>query len=57
MSLAVALWLDRLLSGTSNTASLLMPAGRKPMEIQVERLPDYFWRDLGFQQPRGLDGE
>jgi len=27
------------------------------MEIEVERLPDYFWRDLGFQQPRRPDGE
>ena len=30
---------------------------RKPMEIEVERLPDYLWRDLGFQQPRRPDGE
>jgi len=30
---------------------------RKPMEIEVDRLPDYFWRDLGFQQPRRPGGE
>jgi hypothetical protein len=23
-----------------------------PMTIEVERLPDYLWRDLGFPQPR-----
>ena len=30
---------------------------RKAMEIEVDRLPDYFWRDLGFQQPRRPEGE
>jgi len=49
-------WLDRVLLGTSGTVP--MPyLDRKPMEIEVDRLPDYFWRDLGFQQPRRPGGE
>lgn len=57
MALAITLWLERLLSSTTGAVSLPRSAGRKPMEFEVERLPDYLWRDLGFQQPRRPDGE
>ena len=57
MALASTLWLNRLLSRTSDAVPPPAPAARKPMEIEVERLPDYFWRDLGFQQPRRPGGE
>jgi hypothetical protein len=53
MAHTLTLWLDRFLSSAASSR----PADHKPMEIEVERLPDYFWRDLGFQQPRRPDGE
>ena len=57
MAHAVTLWLGRLLSSTAGAVQLPQSVDRKPMEIEVERLPDYLWRDLGFQQPRRSDGE
>jgi hypothetical protein len=56
MAHTLALWLDRFLSGAASSAPARL-ADQKPMEIEVERLPDYFWRDLGFQQPRRADRE
>ena len=57
MAHAFTFWLDRLLSSTAGAVPLPPFTRRKPMEIEVERLPDYLWRDLGFQQPRRPDGE
>ena len=57
MALAFTFWLGRLFSSTSSWATFPHPNHRKPMEIEVERLPDYLWRDLGFQQPARPDGE
>ena len=58
MAHAVTLWLARLLSSNADAVPPRPPfTDRKPMEIEVERLPDYLWRDLGFQQPRRSDGE
>lgn len=57
MAFAITLWRERLLSSTTGVVSLPPSADRKPMEIEVERLPDYLWRDLGFPQPRRPDGE
>ena len=57
MTIALTLWLERLFSSTTEAVSVPQSADRKPMEIAVERLPDYLWRDLGFQQPRRPDGE
>lgn len=57
MALAFTLWLGRLFSSTTGGVPLPQFAQRKPMEIEVERLPDYLWRELGFEQPRHLDGE
>jgi hypothetical protein len=57
MALASTLWLNQLLSSTMGANPLPASSYRKPMAIEVERLPDYLWRDLGFQQPRRPDGE
>lgn len=57
MAFAITLWLERLFSRTTGAVPLPRSADRKLMEIEVEHLPDYFWRDLGFQQPRRPDGE
>jgi len=57
MAFAFTLWLGRLLSSTAGAVPLPRAADRKPMQIDVERLPDYLWRDLGFQPPRRPDGE
>ena len=57
MAHALALRLSRLFSSTAGAVPLPPLSDRKAMEIEVERLPDYLWRDLGFQQPRRSDGE
>jgi hypothetical protein len=57
MDFALTLWLRRLLPATSDNVPLSQLTQRKPMEIEVERLPDYLWRDLGFPQPRRSGGE
>ena len=57
MAFAIALWLERLLSSTTGAVPLPVFPDRKPTEIEVERLPDYLWRDLGFRQPRRADEE
>jgi hypothetical protein len=57
MAHALAFWLNRLLSNDSGAVPLPAPTYRKPMEIEVERLPDYLWRELGFQQLKRADGE
>ena len=57
MAFAITLWLERLLSSTTGAVPLPHSTDRKPIQIEVERLPDYLWRDLGFQQPRRLGGE
>jgi hypothetical protein len=57
MAIAFTLWLNRLRSNTSGSASFPQATQRKPTTIEVERLPDYLWRDLGFPQPRRPDGE
>ena len=57
MAFAIALWFERLLSSATGADPLPQSVDRKPMEIEIQRLPDYLWRDLGFQQPRRPDGE
>lgn len=57
MAFAFALWLGRLFSSTTGGVQFPQPNQRKPLEIEVERLPDYLWRDLGFPQPRRRQGE
>jgi hypothetical protein len=43
-------WIGQLLLTSSRRAPGALPAG-KPMKIEVQRLPDYRWRELGFVQP------
>ena len=58
MAFAFTLWFGRLLLfNASGGVPFPQPIGCKPMEIEVERLPDYLWRDLGFPQPRLLPEE
>jgi hypothetical protein len=52
MTFAFASWLGRFLSVTIRPSPAARPDDRYCMEIEVERLPDYLWRDLGFPQPR-----
>lgn len=54
MTLAIVNWAERLLAaGTPPLESSRKGHDRRrPMTITVERLPDYLWRELGFQQPR-----
>jgi hypothetical protein len=54
MTYALTLWLDRLFF---TSLDIDPSTGRKPLEIEVERLPDYRWRDLGFQPRRRSDAE
>ena len=56
MAHAFTLWIGRLFSSTAGAVPLPPSADRNPMQIEVERLPDYLWRELGFQQPGRLDG-
>jgi len=57
MAPAFTLWLGRLFSSTIGGVPLPPSTERKPTEIEVERLPDYLWRDLGFPQPRRPGGQ
>ena len=57
MAFTLTFWLNRLLFTAVGAVPIPPPSARTPMEIQVERLPDYLWRDLGFLQPRRPEGE
>jgi hypothetical protein len=57
MALTFTLWLGRLLSSSAGVVPPPPPIERKPLEIEVERLPDYLWRDLGFPPIRRPGGE
>lgn len=50
MMLAIANWLG---VAPRTTGARKRPNQPQPMTIGVERLPDYRWRQLGFQQPHG----
>jgi len=55
MTHALSHWLGRFFSGTRQVVHNSEPSDRKPMQIEVEALPDYLWRELGFQQVRRPD--
>ena len=57
MALTFTLWLGRLLSSSAGKGPPPPSIERKPMAIEVERLPDYLWRDLGFPPIRRPGGE
>lgn len=52
MSHTFTLWLGRFFSGAARSIRISEPSDPKPVLIEVEALPDYLWRELGFQQPR-----
>ena len=56
MTHAFTMWLGRLLFATRPLVQPL-PAEQPPMKIEVERLPDYCWRELGFPPSRRPDME
>jgi hypothetical protein len=49
---ASTIWLNRLLLRDVDSTARPVPTDGKPMEIEVERLPDRQWRDLGFAPAR-----
>ncbi len=57
MAFTLTLWLNRLYSTATGAVPAPEPSDREPLEIEVDRLPDYLWRDLGFPQPRRPEGE
>jgi hypothetical protein len=57
MTLTFASRLGRSRSTTARPAPDSRSEGEAPMKIEVESLPDYLWRELGFQQPRRPDAE
>ena len=56
MALTFVLWFGRLFSSARPVASV-PPSPEKPLQIEIEHLPDYRWRELGFQLPRRPDEE
>jgi hypothetical protein len=57
MVLPSTAWLNRLLYRDLDARARVASTDRKPMEIEVERLPDRQWRDLGFASTRRPGGE
>lgn len=51
MAHALTLWFGRFLASVRPSVRA-QPSEPAPMKIEVERLPDYLWRDLGFPCPR-----
>ena len=47
MTHVFAVWLGRFLAFPSQSI-VHAPSTDPPMKIEVERLPDYRWRELGF---------
>jgi len=45
-------WLWRVVSGAAHSSRVRPSAERPTMTIEVKRLPDYLWRDVGFQGAR-----
>lgn len=52
----VALWLGRFFLG-GGLAAFVPSKDRQPMQIEVERLSDHAWRELGFLRPRRIGEE
>ena len=51
MTHAFTLWFGRFFAGARATA-YASSRDEPPLRIEVERLPDHLWRELGFHQPR-----
>ena len=54
MAHAFTLWFDRFFTG-AHSAAYTSPGNEPPLKVEVERLPDYLWRELGFPQPTRPD--
>ena len=52
MTRTFAQWLGWFFSSTVRPAPRPRVEGDRPMKIEVERLPDYLWRELGFPATR-----
>lgn len=51
MTLLSAGWLGRFFGAGTRFVAQEQRDEKPPMKIEVERLPDYYWRDLGFPLP------
>lgn len=52
MTLTFASWLEQSVFTAKYPVSAWQRNDPPVMKIEVERLPDYRWRQLGFTQPR-----
>lgn len=51
MTLLSAAWFGRFFAEGTSLIARGQRDEKPPMKIEVERLPDYYWRDLGFRLP------
>jgi hypothetical protein len=51
MTLLSAAWFGRFFGEGTRLIARSLRDKKPPMKIEVERLPDYCWRDLGFRLP------
>jgi hypothetical protein len=57
MTHALTNWLWRILSTATRPVQNPPDPAQRPMKVEVERLPDYLWRELGFRQIRRPDDD
>lgn len=55
MTLVLRAWLARFLPAVAPVAGPTLADPAPPLNIEIERLPDYLWRDLGFPMPARPD--
>jgi hypothetical protein len=51
MTLLSTAWFGRFLGAGTHLVASNRRDEKPPMKIEVERLPDYYWRELGFRLP------
>ena len=57
MTHALTNWLWRFISTAGYPTQDPSPTDETPMKIEIERLPDYLWRELGFRPVRRRDDD
>jgi hypothetical protein len=57
MTFEFASWFGRAPLTADRSAPNGQRDDREPLKIEVERMPDYLWRALGFPQPQQRDEE
>ena len=57
MTHALANWLWRLASAAGHPTRYRRRTDETPMKIELERLPDRLWRELGFRPVRRCDDD